>query len=157
MDMKHTFTAIDSLTTIAISAVAAAACGMCATPALAQTTNAPALTAPPPSYATTEETIRGRIAAFDGKYDLQIRDDRGFIDKVRLHDGTVINPTGLRLTTGQAVTVLGHNAGSSFDANEIDTPYASYGVPIYGYPAPYYGYPYAIGIGFRGYGYRGWY
>jgi hypothetical protein len=159
---KLASTAIDSLKTFAITAGAAAACAICAAPAAAQTTNANAAppAATPPSYATTEDSIRGRIAGFDGKYDLQLRDDRGFIDKVRLHDGTIINPTGLRLSPGQSVTILGHNAGSTFDANEIDTPYASYGVPVYAYGYPYYGYPYyGVGVGFRGFGYggRGWF
>jgi hypothetical protein len=158
MNMQFTSSAIDSIKAGLAGAVTVAALGMWATPALAQP--APA----PPSYATTEESVRGRITAFDGKYNLQLRDDRGFIDNVTLHDGTIINPTGLRLSTGQSVTVLGHNAGKTFEANEIDTPYANYGAPAYGYaPYGYYGYPYyaypAFGIGFRdrGFGFRGWF
>jgi hypothetical protein len=121
-----------------------------------------------PSYASGEEVIRGRIASIDGKYHLQVRDDRGFVDSVTLHDGTVINPTGLRLSPGQSVTVMGHNTGKSFAANEIDTPYANYGFPAYAYGYPPYGYGYdpypyrpypAFGFGFRdrGFGFRGWY
>jgi hypothetical protein len=124
----------------------------------------PAAAAPPPmpSYAAGEEHIRGRIASIDGKYQITVHDDRGFVDTVTLHDGTVINPTGLRLSPGQSVMVLGHNAGRSFAANEIDTPYGHYGGFAYGYPgypyARYYGYP-AFGVGFRGpgWGVRGWY
>ena len=120
-----------------------------------------------PSYASGEEVIRGRIASIDGKYRLRVRDDRGFVDNVTLHDGTVINPTGLRLSPGQSVTIMGHNIGKSFAANEIDTPYANYGFPAYGYGYPpyayFYPYPYrpypAFGFGFRdgGFGFRGWY
>jgi hypothetical protein len=128
----------------------------------------------PPSYArpgtvTGDETIQGRIASFDGAYNLQVNDDRGFVDNVRLQQGTVINPTGIRLTSGMRVTIHGVNAGSAFTANEIDTPYQSYGatygpVPVYGslvypypaypYPYPVYGYPYVpfgIGFGFGGF------
>ncbi len=148
-----------SITALAL-VVGAAAFGFAAAPATAQTPDA-ALAPPPPlpSYATGEESIRGRIAAITGKYALQVRDNRGFLDNVSLHDGTVINPTGLRLAPGQSVVVLGHNSGKTFEANEIDTPYAFRG----GYPAYVYGpYPYAypsfaIGIGTGPYRYRGWY
>ncbi len=165
MAMKITFLAIDSVKTALAAAVAVAACGLLGSPAAAQQP------ASLPSYATGEESIRGRIASFDGKYRLQLRDDRGFIDNVSLHDGTIINPVGLRLSPGQSVTILGHNTGNAFEANEIDTPYASYGaVPVYaygyapyGYYPGYYPYPYraypAFGIGIRsgGFGFRGWF
>jgi hypothetical protein len=113
--------------------------------AFAQETPAAAAPAPAPSYArqaaTGEETIRGRIDRFDGKYGLQVRDDRGFIDNVEMRQGTIINPTGLSLQPGMAVTILGFNRGHVFAANEIDTPYVSYGfVPVV--------YPYSIGFGF---------
>jgi hypothetical protein len=159
--MMHTKSAvIDSARKALVAAAAIAACAAAATPALAGPSDMP-------SYATGEESIRGRIASFDGKYHLELRDDRGFVDRVSLHDGTVINPTGLRLSPGQSVTILGHNTGATFEANEIDTPYAHYGgvYPVYGYPYPaygYYGYPYygpAFGVGFRdrGFGFRGWF
>jgi hypothetical protein len=145
--------------TLTAAAVAAAACIACASPALAQSANLP-------SYATGEESIRGRIATVEDKYHLQLRDDRGYVDNVSLHDGTIINPTGLRLSPGQSVTILGHNVGKTFEANEVDTPYANYGaVPdyAYGYPYGYSPYPYRVypefGIGFRdrGFGFRGWF
>lgn len=134
---------------------------MCAGAAAAQPSNMP-------SYATGEEVIRGRIGAFDGKYHLEVRDERGFLDQVTLHDGTVINPRGLRLSPGQSVTIMGHNTGKTFAANEIDTAYANYGLPVYAYGYPpyaygYYPYPYgpypAFGFGFRdrGFGFRGWF
>ena len=118
-----------------------------------------------PSYGSDDEMVSGRIASFDGAYRMQVNDDRGFVDNVQLHDGTVINPTGIRLAAGMSVTIHGVNRGSALLANEIDTPYNSYGAswaypyPYYPYPYPYgYGYPYgprvSIGIGFGG-GFRG--
>jgi len=113
-----------------------------------------------PSYSSPEDVVRGQIVAFDGGFNLQVRDERGFVDNVVLHQGTIINPTGLRLSPGMTVTVRGVNRGHALDANQIDTPYTTYGaVPAYGYPvavAPYYAYPYglypAYGYGY-GYGY----
>lgn len=110
---------------------------------------APVLAQPVPSYAsgTSDETIRGTVAAVNGPYNIAVRDARGFIDNVNLHQGTIINPTGLTLEPGQSVTILGHNDGSAFSANEIDTPYQTLAaVPFY--PAyGYYGYPYPYGFG----------
>jgi hypothetical protein len=115
-----------------------------------------------PSYGSDEETVRGRIASFDGAYALQLRDDRGFIDNVHLQPGTVINPTGIRLEPGMSVTIYGSNGGSYLAAHEIDTAYRSYGAvyPVYPYPYPAYVYPYepsfSLGIGFGPYGHHGW-
>jgi len=94
-----------------------------------------------PSYATSEENIHGRIASFDGAYALQVRDERGFMDSVRMHPGTIINPIGLTLAPGMVVSILGYNAGNHFAANEIDTPYLlQSGVPYYrGRPWTYWG------------------
>ena len=108
-----------------------------------------------PSYArpSGDETLSGRIVSFDGAYALQVRDDRGFTDNVRLRQGTIINPTGITLAPGMSVTVHGVNTGSTFAANQIDTPYNTYGFgypaypPYAVYPYPYYGYPY---FGFGG-------
>jgi hypothetical protein len=107
-----------------------------------------------PSYGSDEDVIRGQIVSFDGGYNLRVRDDRGFIDSVTLHPGTVINPTGLRLAPGMSVTVRGVNRGAALDANQIDTPYTTYGaVPVYPYAYPAYAYPYpAYGLGY-GYGF----
>jgi hypothetical protein len=140
-----------------------------------------------PSYASHELTISGRIASIAGKYDIEVRDDGGYIDHVQLHEGTVINPTGLQLAPGLSVRIMGYNRGSVFAANEIDTPYTTYpayaAAPLYpAYPAyvPYYfgyGSYWAPGIGttigwggfgitigwggywggYYGYGYRGGY
>jgi hypothetical protein len=99
-----------------------------------------------PGYASDEDAIHGRILSFHGAYDVDVRDDRGFVDHIALRQGTIINPIGLRLTPGMSVTILGYNRGSTFQANEIDTPYmAENTMPLYGsgygpyYPyAPYY-------------------
>jgi hypothetical protein len=89
-----------------------------------------------PSVVSTDETIHGRIRSVDGAFTIAVDDDRGFIDSVELHQGTIINPTGLTLSPGMSVTIVGFNAGDAFDANEIDTPY-SYDGPL---PTPaYYG------------------
>jgi hypothetical protein len=150
------------------------------TPALAQPSYAqPPAYAQPPSYAVKGETVHGRIVSFDGHYALTVRDDRGYDDRITLHDGTVINPTGLRLAPGMSVTVVGEPRGSALLAYEIDTryhedsgyqayPYAAepsyYYAPDYpvyypSYPV-YYPYPccygpyYSLGIGihFGGHG-----
>jgi hypothetical protein len=108
-----------------------------------------------PSYATQDQQLHGRIASFDGGYNLQVRDDHGYLDNVRLHQGTVINPTGLTLASGMIVSVNGYNQGSFFSANEIDTPYQLYGpVPYYaGHPWYYYGPSISLGFFF---GNAGW-
>jgi hypothetical protein len=110
---------------------AAALIGVLAPPVLAQT-SAPSHAALP-SYASTEETIQGRVLSFDGGYALRVSDERGFVDNVRLHQGTIISPTGLTLAPGMIVTIYGRNAGSVFAANEIDIPFSD--------PTPYSRWP----------------
>jgi hypothetical protein len=89
-----------------------------------------------PAVVSTDETIHGQIRSVDGAFTISVADDRGFIDNVELHQGTIINPTGLTLSPGMSVTIVGYNAGDTFAANEIDTPY-TYDGPL---PAPaYYG------------------
>jgi hypothetical protein len=105
----------------------------------------------PPSYArpeagSTEQTIRGRIQSVDGAFHLTVADDRGFVDSVQLHQGTIINPTGLTLAPGINVTITGYNADSTFNANEINAPYHYTGA----YPAPVY---YGPGWWYPGFGY----
>jgi opacity protein-like surface antigen len=113
---------------------------------------APSFAAPAPSYATpvSGEHISGVIAAVTGKYTLQVRDSRGFLDNVELHQGTIINPRGLTLAAGMQVTISGSNAGAAFSANQIDAPYTIAVVPGYAY-GPAYG----LGFGFGGPGW-GW-
>lgn len=148
-----------------------------AVPAAAFAQTAPPDAPPPvavPSYGTADETIHGRISSFDGGYSLQLRDDRGFIDNVQLQQGTVINPTGIRLQPGMSVTIHGVNHGAALVASQIDTPYQQYSAvpvgpygyqaypyPLYAYPLypyPVYGYPYgpslSVGIGFGGHHWR---
>ncbi|HYZ15289.1 MAG TPA: hypothetical protein VE591_02765 [Candidatus Acidoferrum sp.] len=100
-----------------------------------------------PTYATasSEQTVHGQISSINGKYSLTVRDNRGFLDNVSLHQGTIINPTGLQLEPGMRVTVVGYADGATFAANEIDTP-VQYVAVQYPY---YYGYPYwGFGFGF---------
>jgi hypothetical protein len=110
-----------------------------------------------PSYAQQgqqDEQIRGRISSFDGAYSLTVNDERGFVDNVQLHNGTIINPTGITLQPGMVVSILGYNAGSYFAANEVDTPYTFYaGVPYYyGHPWFYWGPAISLGFFFGNYG-----
>jgi hypothetical protein len=110
-----------------------------------------------PAYATPGgETVRGTITSIDGKYTISVRDDRGFVDNVTLHAGTVIQPTGIQLAAGQSVTIAGIAAGGTFIANEIDTPYVALAVP-YGYYDDGF-YPFdrvAFGFGRSRFGFRG--
>jgi len=116
---------------------------------------------PPPSYTDAqppggdEANIHGRILQFDGGYKLQVRDEKGYVDSVQLHQGTIINPTGLTLTPGMVVSIMGYNAGQVFAANEVDTPYVYYsGIPYYqGHPWNYYGPTVSLGFFF---GSPGW-
>ncbi|HUN30163.1 MAG TPA: hypothetical protein VMV65_10195 [Alphaproteobacteria bacterium] len=120
-----------------------------------------AIAQPMPSYAVSKvETIKGTISSFNGAYTMYVRDVRGYIDDVTLHQGTIINPTGIRLQPGYPVTITGRPSGRTFLADEIDTPFrAVYGYaypayPYYGYP--YYGYPaYGLSLGF-GWGWGRW-
>jgi hypothetical protein len=112
-----------------------------------------------PSYAvqqySDDQNLHGRVTGFDGGYNLSVRDERGYVDNVQLHPGTIINPTGLTLAPGMVVSVLGYNAGSYFSANEIDTPYQFYnGFAYYsGHPWDYYGPSISLGFFF---GSSGW-
>ena len=112
-----------------------------------------------PSYAQPanggEAQIRGRILDFDGGYSVHVRDEKGYVDAVRLHQGTIINPTGLTLAPGMVVSILGYNAGDVFAANEIDTPYQfTSGYAYYGgHPWNYYGPSVSLGFFF---GNAGW-
>ena len=107
-----------------------------------------------PSYAqpNRDETIHGRIISVNGTFNISVRDDRGFVDNVELHQGTIINPTGLTLASGMNVTVIGIANGGEFDANEIDTPYRYAGPvpePVYLGPGWWYpGFPYGYGPAF---------
>ena len=118
-----------------------------------------AQTVPPgaalPPYATpaTDQQIRGKISAITGKYTLQLRDERGYIDSVTLHQGTIITPTGLTLQPGMRVTITGVPEGATFAANQINTPYT---VTVLQNAYPYYGAGFGWGPGW-GWGWgAGW-
>ena len=85
--------------------------------------SAPAATTAPSS--AQSEVISGRIDAITGKYTLRVRDDRGYMDSVTLHPGTVILPAGLVLKPGMLVKISGTVAGNTFAANVIKTSYSA--------------------------------
>lgn len=124
------------------------------------------------------ETIHGTIVSFDAG-NLQLHDDRGYIDKVLVDGDTVVQPSGEHLQAGMRVAIVGFNAGPFFAAREVDAqpsysiaeppystaepypyaayPYPAYPYPVYAYPYPVYAYPWpavSIGIGF-GWGFHG--
>ena len=126
----------------------------------------PPLQQPPqhlPTYAVPTPTyslggaIKGMVTGFDGQWIVYMRDDRGFDDHITLHQGTQINPTGIRLLEGMRVAIWGYADGPTYQANRIDVtnaPQAYYGYggyPFYGYG--YGGYPYGYGYGGYPYGY----
>jgi hypothetical protein len=124
---------------------------LCPHTVLAQQPEQPLPSYAKPGYAASEQTIKGRVTIVNGTY-MEIADTNGYYDRVQLHQGTIINPTGIRLEPGMTVTILGHTSGNMFLANEIDTPYqnssayAPYPYPYY--PYPYYGPPVFFGFGF---------
>jgi hypothetical protein len=109
------------------------------TPAIASAQDAPA---------GQDQQIQGTIAAINGTWNITVADANGYADSVDLHQGTIINPTGLTLEPGMNVTIDGYADGSNFDAMEIDTPYQYQG------PAPVAVY-YGSGISYPGYN-AGW-
>ena len=72
-----------------------------------------------------DEEIDGRIVEVSGKYELHVRDDRGFMDDVTLHRGTIITPAGLTLKPGMVVRIAGVAAGKTFAADLIVTPFVA--------------------------------
>ncbi|HEY5341128.1 MAG TPA: hypothetical protein VIK27_08900 [Candidatus Aquilonibacter sp.] len=75
--------------------------------------------------ADDQETIHGSVASVDDADTLQVNDDRGFVDNVKLEPGTLINPSGSRLQPGMVVTIAGVNRGAVFAARRIDIATAS--------------------------------
>jgi hypothetical protein len=75
-------------------------------------------------YATSVggQTLSGVINSVDGKFGLTVRDNRGSLDRVTLHRGTIINPTGLQLEPGTTVSIIGHANGGTYDADTINAP-----------------------------------
>jgi hypothetical protein len=101
-----------------------------------------------PLTANADERIHGHISSIQGPYDISVNDSNGYTDRVHLHHGTIINPTGLTLAPGMIVDISGFSEGRYFEANEIDTPYTYYNENWYygGHLWNYYG-P-AVGIYF---------
>jgi hypothetical protein len=117
------------------------------TPAIASAQNVP-------SYAAGgDQQIRGTISGINGTWNIDVADANGYTDSVELHQGTIINPTGLTLEPGMSVTIDGYPDGSNFDATEIDTPYQYDGPqPVavyYGQGAWYPGYAEGYGPSFN--------
>ncbi|HXP92952.1 MAG TPA: hypothetical protein VN905_05740 [Candidatus Binatia bacterium] len=96
--------------------------------------------------------IRGTVASINSTFNISVDDANGGIDNVELHQGTIINPTGLTLEPGMPVTIVGYGDGGQFDANEIDTPYTYNGplpTPLYYGPGFWYpGFAYGYGPSF---------
>ena len=112
---------------------------------------------PAPPYGH-QDKITGTVSGFDGQWIVYMHDDRGYTDHISLHQGTIINPTGIKLLEGMKITIYGYANGSTFDANRVDVAYSPYS-PYYGSngnPVPPnggYGYGDAGGYGSGGYGY----
>jgi hypothetical protein len=123
--------------------IAALAAAALITPSLASAQDA--------SYADNgaNQQIQGTISSIDGTWNLTVNDANGSSDSVALHQGTIINPTGLTLEDGMSVTIDGYADGPNFDAIEIDTPYQYQGpAPVAVYYGPGTWYPgYANGWG----------
>ncbi|MBV9718126.1 MAG: hypothetical protein JOZ77_02320 [Candidatus Eremiobacteraeota bacterium] len=155
-------------TTRLIAALGAAAC--LAFPALASAQQPygdqqpyggqpPPYAQPPPTYGN-QPAIKGTLSGFDGQWTVYMRDDKGYTDHITLHQGTIINPTGIKLLEGMRATVYGYADGPTFQANRVDVAYSPYspyyggdGNPAYGYGDPGYGYGGYGGYGYGGYGY----
>jgi hypothetical protein len=75
-------------------------------PTVALAQDAPSYAQPAGQPVAEDGQIQGRISSFDGGYNLIVQDDRGYTDNVQLHDGTIINPTGLTLAPGMVVSIL---------------------------------------------------
>jgi hypothetical protein len=107
-----------------------------------------------PSYASggASQQIQGTVSAINDTWNISVTDTNGYTDSIALHQGTIINPTGLTLEPGMNVTIDGYPDGSNFDAMEIDTPYQYEGPPpvaVYYGPATWYpGYAYGWGPSF---------
>ncbi len=123
-----------------------------ALPLAAQAADAPSYTMP-----SGDDSVHGVISGFNGKYGLTVRDSHGYIDNVTMHQGTIINPTGLALQPGMQVAILGHAEGDTFAANEIDTPVQLQDIVPGGYGYGYYpATDYSFGFGWgRSGGFRG--
>ncbi|HTJ24909.1 MAG TPA: hypothetical protein VMA36_01990 [Candidatus Limnocylindria bacterium] len=85
-----------------------------------------------PAKAPDTLTLRGVISAIDGKWDVTLHDNNGFVEDVALHRGTIIAPTGLRLTPGMQVSIVGYQNHATFDAERIVGPAGAQSAPGFG-------------------------
>ncbi len=109
---------------------------------IASTAPSAALAQNVPSYGTPaarQEMVRGTVTGFNGAYVVYVHDDRGYNDNLTMHQGTIIDPTGIRLVEGMRVSAWGYADGPTFDAYQIEV---AGGGPYY---AGYSGYPYGYG------------
>lgn len=95
-----------------------------AAPGAARAQSAPNSGAPSyavPAPADDRETIHGQVASFDpNSGNLQLNDDRGFVDNVQLGQNTVVRPRDAQLQPGLAVTIVGVARGPVFAADSVD-------------------------------------
>jgi len=71
---------------------------------------------------SSQNSISGRVASYDGKTALGVRTNAGRLVAVRLQSGTVISPRGVKLKPGMTVTVVGSGSGATFAAQQIVAP-----------------------------------
>src|SRR5580658_10312274 len=67
----------------------------------------PSYAVPPPAAAPADnrETIHGQVASFDpNPGNLQLNDDRGFVDTVQLQQNTVVRPPDAQFQPGMVLT-----------------------------------------------------
>ena len=58
-----------------------------------------------------DQQIQGTVQSINSTFNITVLDSNGNLDNVELHQGTVINPTGLTLAPGMNVTVDGYDDG----------------------------------------------
>lgn len=72
-----------------------------------------------PSYGWSPDRAHGTVT-FYRRYDMQVRMQLNKYRDVHLHQGTVINPRGWAIQSGQTVDVVGHpRSDGSLDADVI--------------------------------------
>ncbi len=98
------------LTTMALAAALAAPLAAAPLAASAQMYAAPGM-----GMTRDRHHLQGRVASFSG-YNLQL--DGG--QRVQLHQGTVINPTGWSIQPGQRVAITGSWVRGRFQADRIN-------------------------------------
>ncbi len=64
-------------------------------------------------------TLCAVVRSIGSKYGLIVRDERGALQSVTLHQGTIIDPTGFGLKPGTPVYIVGSVVGGTFDADRI--------------------------------------